>query len=231
MVFGLSSSMAVFRPKVLHTVHIVEVVLIGTVIAITIARIAIMGRITSRADTMSIGMGAKSLAFIAYQFPTQHVNSLKRWGSLKANSILNFMDIIFWAVVVYLMAQSDARSCPVATCTLSKLVLALGVILSVVSCYTFLASFKDKVSVHSGNTDIENGRYDMSQSGQQSLNPYNGTPYSMTPSREPSPSPSPYGASHSPEPYNTGYYGQQVPPAYHSHLSADTTYNSRGNGA
>lgn len=176
------------------------------------------------------------------------------------------MDIIFWAAVVYLMAQSDARSCPVATCTLSKLVLALGVILrfvmpitpgsvvwihqtnssspcSVVSCYTFLASFilfkesrasyKDTVSVHSGNTDIENGRYDMSQSGQQSLNPYNGTPYSMTPSREPSPSPSPspYGASHSPDPYNTGYYGQQVPPAYHSHLSADTTYNGRGNGA
>ncbi|KAI4591841.1 hypothetical protein KJ359_012160 [Pestalotiopsis sp. 9143b] len=202
-----------------------------------------MGRITSRADTMSIGMGAKSLAFIAYQFLTQHVNSLKRWGSLKANSILNFMDIIFWAAVVYLMAQSDARSCPVATCTLSKLVLALGVILSVVSCYTFLASFilfkesrasyKDTVSVHSGNTDIENGRYDMSQSGQQSLNPYNGTPYSMTPSREPSPSPSPspYGPSHSPDPYNTGYYGQQVPPAYHSHLSADTTYNGRGNGA
>lgn len=56
MVFGLSSSMVVFRPKVLHTVHIVEVVLIVTVIAITIARIAIMGRITSRADTMSIGM-------------------------------------------------------------------------------------------------------------------------------------------------------------------------------
>ncbi|KAH6648051.1 hypothetical protein BKA67DRAFT_683382 [Truncatella angustata] len=129
----IAAMTGIFNHRLLFVVHIVEVILIITAISITVARIAIMGRITSRADTMSIGMGAKSLLFIAYQLLTQHVESLKRWGSLKANTILNCLDIVFWAAVVYLMAQANALSCPVQTCALSKLVVALGVILRFVA--------------------------------------------------------------------------------------------------
>jgi hypothetical protein len=48
---------------------------------------------------------------ILYQVLTEHVARFHRWASLKANLILNCLEIIFWAVVGGMSMQSLNRFC------------------------------------------------------------------------------------------------------------------------
>jgi hypothetical protein len=50
------------------------------------------------------------------------VDKLKRFGSLKANAILNTMDIVFWAVVMGLAFNMATKVCVGANCAIGILV-------------------------------------------------------------------------------------------------------------
>ncbi|KAI8234497.1 hypothetical protein K4K57_004874 [Colletotrichum sp. SAR 10_99] len=83
-----------FDPRHKTKVHILQLVIMTTAIILTIARMA-MPVITTRANMMALTMGIKSFIIIGYQLITGHKERFKKWASLKANAILNTMEIVF----------------------------------------------------------------------------------------------------------------------------------------
>jgi hypothetical protein len=71
---------------------------------------------------LTVSQSLKTYAFLAYEYLTQKVDQFKRFGSLKANAILNTMDIIFWAVVMGLAFNMAAQVCIGANCAIGILV-------------------------------------------------------------------------------------------------------------
>lgn len=69
---------------------------------------------------------------LQYQLLTEHVSRFKRWGSLKAYAILNGLEIVFWAAVVFLMIQANVARCVGVGCTLSWIIIGLAVVLAYV---------------------------------------------------------------------------------------------------
>ncbi|KAJ4419575.1 hypothetical protein N0V82_004878 [Gnomoniopsis sp. IMI 355080] len=122
-------------------VHIVELVVIVAVLAISGARLTMPGLPRTRANTIALGFSAKSIVFIAYQLLTEHVARFSRWKSLKANAILNGLEIVFWGAVVFLLIQANVAICIGTGCTLSWVVVGLAISLSSLSTYAFAISF------------------------------------------------------------------------------------------
>ncbi|KAI8171113.1 hypothetical protein K4K49_004408 [Colletotrichum sp. SAR 10_70] len=83
-----------FDPRHKTKVHILQLVIMTTAIVLTIARMA-MPVITTRANMMALTMGIKSFIIIGYQLLTGHKERFRKWASLKANAILNTMEIVF----------------------------------------------------------------------------------------------------------------------------------------
>jgi hypothetical protein len=71
--------------------------------------------------------GAKSLIIILYQVLTEHVAYLRKWASLKAYTILNVLEIVFWAAVVVLIIQANVNICVAPGCTLGWIVAVIGI--------------------------------------------------------------------------------------------------------
>ncbi|VUC28745.1 unnamed protein product [Clonostachys rosea] len=114
--------------------HIIETIMI--IVAIILAGVRLTKITTrTRTDMMAIAMGAKSLVVIAYQLLSEHVAQWKRFASLKANLILNSLEIVFWAAVAFMAIQSNTRSCSGASCGLGWGVLVIAILVSNVSIY------------------------------------------------------------------------------------------------
>ncbi|KAF6805493.1 hypothetical protein CMUS01_14603 [Colletotrichum musicola] len=137
-----------FSPRLKSPIHLLQLLLVAVTLGISVARIFMPNRPRGRSGTMALGMvsphkqqAAKSLVIILYQVLTEHVASLKRWASLKANLILNAMEIVFWAAVVYMSIQSQTQQvCIGVSCTLGWVVVVLGILLSMVAgCATIIA--------------------------------------------------------------------------------------------
>ncbi|ROW03117.1 hypothetical protein VMCG_05820 [Cytospora schulzeri] len=122
-------------------IHVVELVLIVAVLAISGARLTMPGLPRGRANTIALGFSAKSIGFISYQLLTEHVRSFRKWKSYKANTIINGMEIVFWGAVVYLLIQANIKVCVGTGCTLSWVIVALAICLSLLSSYAFLISY------------------------------------------------------------------------------------------
>ncbi|KAJ4397799.1 hypothetical protein N0V93_002036 [Gnomoniopsis smithogilvyi] len=122
-------------------VHIVELVIIVAVLAISGARLTMPGLPRTRANTIALGFSAKSIAFIAYQLLSEHVARFSRWKSLKAYAILNGLEIVFWGAVVFLLIQANIQVCIGTGCILSWVVVGLAISLSTLSTYAFAISF------------------------------------------------------------------------------------------
>lgn len=71
---------------------------------------------------LTVSQSLKTYAFLAYEYVTQKVDKFKRFGSLKANAILNTMDIVFWAVVMGLAFNMATQVCIGANCAIGILV-------------------------------------------------------------------------------------------------------------
>lgn len=52
---------------------------------------------------------------------------LRRWRSLKAYSIINGLEVIFWAAVVFLLIQANINVCVGVGCTLSWVVVGMSI--------------------------------------------------------------------------------------------------------
>ncbi|KAL3426346.1 hypothetical protein PVAG01_03137 [Phlyctema vagabunda] len=96
-----------------------------------------------RSNTIALSMGAKSLIFVAYQVLTEYVSKFRRWASAKANFILNCIDIVSWAAVVFMGIQANLKMCSGTGCLLSWIVIALGGCLSLLSVVTSYISWGD----------------------------------------------------------------------------------------
>lgn len=68
------------------------------------------------------------MIIIWYQILTEHFSRCRRWKSLKAYSILNGLEVVFWAAVVFLVIQANIQRCVGLGCTLSWVALGFAVI-------------------------------------------------------------------------------------------------------
>ncbi|OQD98925.1 hypothetical protein PENSOL_c008G10525 [Penicillium solitum] len=136
--------MALFHSHHKFKVHLVQVLLAVVIIALSVARMLLSGQQTrTRASTMGIGMGAKSLVIILYQLLTEHVSRLQRWASLKAYLILNSLEIVFWGAVVFLVLQANLQVCVGTGCALGWVVIVLSANMNLLSVYTTVVSYLD----------------------------------------------------------------------------------------
>ncbi|KAF2832562.1 hypothetical protein CC86DRAFT_280172 [Ophiobolus disseminans] len=108
--------------------HLIQGVLITIVIGLSVPRLFMKNQPRTRAGTIALGMGAKSLIFLAYMLLTEHVQKLKRWHSYKANVILSCLEILFWGAVAFLVLQANLDRCEGITCTLSWIVVGVAVV-------------------------------------------------------------------------------------------------------
>ncbi|KZL79497.1 cytochrome p450 protein [Colletotrichum incanum] len=136
-------------------VHILQLVLMTVAIILTVARMS-MPVPTTRANMMALTMslfgtgadqmriqGLKSLIIIGYQLLTTHKERFKKWASLKANAILNTLEIVFWFVAFGLLCSANGTFCTGASCALSWVVTLIVMVLIVLAFQTSVVSIKD----------------------------------------------------------------------------------------
>ncbi|KUJ09828.1 uncharacterized protein LY89DRAFT_597421 [Mollisia scopiformis] len=165
--------MGFFSNRYMFAVHVLQIILVLLAIGGSVVRLLIVkvpaGAPRSRANTMALGMGAKSLIVILYQVLSEHTAMFRKWASLKANMILNCMEIVFWAAVVFLMIQANLKFCVGTNCILSWVVTGVAGTLSTVAAYTAIVSIMDfrcfkSTGMHRGsevelkNEQVEDGR-------------------------------------------------------------------------
>ncbi|KAF4450398.1 2og-fe oxygenase family [Fusarium albosuccineum] len=118
----------------------------------------------ARAKDPSKYNGSRNVILL-YEILTEHVRSLKRYGSLKAYAILNALEIVFWGAVVFLMIQANIKYCVGTNCALSWVVVVLGIILNMLASYMAVCTKwkKDQGTSHVGqvNTNITRAQIDM----------------------------------------------------------------------
>ncbi|TDZ13687.1 hypothetical protein C8035_v009146 [Colletotrichum spinosum] len=142
-----------FDPRYKTKVHILQLVVMLVAIILTIARMA-MPVMTTRANMMALTMvrpselsniptGIKSVVIIGYQLLTEHKARFRKWASLKANAILNTLEIVFWFVALGLLMQANTRLCSGASCALSWIVTLFCAVLIVLAFQTSVFSIKE----------------------------------------------------------------------------------------
>ncbi|QMW35955.1 hypothetical protein G4B84_011484 [Aspergillus flavus NRRL3357] len=99
---------------------------------------------------------AKSLVIILYQLVTEHVTALQKWASLKAYTILNALEIVFWAAVAILTIQANVQMCVAPGCILGWGVAITGINLSVLAIYATIICYpREAISLHQDTTVFE----------------------------------------------------------------------------
>ncbi|KAL5615797.1 hypothetical protein FOBRF1_004545 [Fusarium oxysporum] len=124
---------------------VLQVVTITIAFILGIAKVATKpsGIPMTRSDIMAITMSLKSYAFLAYEYVTQKLDKFKRFGSLKANAILNTMDIVFWAVVMGLAFNMATKVCIGANCALGIIVGLVALVVAFVNFWAAVIAWKD----------------------------------------------------------------------------------------
>lgn len=117
-------------PRYKLPVHIVQIILVAVAIGLSVPRLFMKNQPRTRANTIAMGMGAKSLVIIGYQILTEHVRYFHQWASLKANAILNALENVFWGAVVFLVLQANLKRCVGVGCTLSWIVVGVSIVLT-----------------------------------------------------------------------------------------------------
>ncbi|OJD32614.1 cytochrome p450 protein [Diplodia corticola] len=131
-----------FDPRSTVWMHAIQVVLIVVAVILTLVRMT-MKVPTTRANTMALSMGMKSLVIISYELLTERVAKFRRWHSLKANAILNSLEVVFWAAVMFLIFKANLTSCSGASCALSWVVAVLALILHMLYFQTAVVAILD----------------------------------------------------------------------------------------
>ncbi|KAI9037782.1 uncharacterized protein KD926_011571 [Aspergillus affinis] len=123
--------------------HCFQILLVVIVIGFTILRMFMKNQPRTRATTMGLGMGAKSLVIIAYQLLTEYVDRLRKWASFKAYTILNALEIVFWAAVVFLNIQVNVKACVSPGCEMGWTVMVIALLISGLAVYATILSLNE----------------------------------------------------------------------------------------
>ncbi|KEZ40887.1 hypothetical protein SAPIO_CDS7881 [Scedosporium apiospermum] len=109
--------------------QVVYLMLVFLAIVLTGVRISKIQGPTTRSDTLAIVMGIKSIIIFTYQLITSHVERFRKWGSLRANKILDCMEVVFWFVVVIISFMGVSKRCQGSACALGVIVALIAMIL------------------------------------------------------------------------------------------------------
>lgn len=71
----------------------------------------------------------KTIVVLLYQILSSHVERFRKWASLKAYAILNFMEILFWFVVVIVTFIGVSQFCSGVSCGLTWISVLIAIIL------------------------------------------------------------------------------------------------------
>ncbi|KAF5579702.1 hypothetical protein FPANT_9553 [Fusarium pseudoanthophilum] len=128
-----------------NKVFILQIVTTTIAFILGIAKVATKpsGIPMTRSDIMAITMSLKTYAFLAYEYLTQKVDKFKKFGSLKANAVLNTMDIVFWAVVMGLAFNMATQVCIGANCAIGILVGLVALVVMLVNFWAAVIAWKD----------------------------------------------------------------------------------------
>lgn len=72
------------------------------------------------------------MVIITYHILTEHRERFSRWRSYKAYAILNGLEIVFWAAVVFLIVQANIKSCVGISCTLRWVAMGVSIVIKYV---------------------------------------------------------------------------------------------------
>lgn len=71
----------------------------------------------------------KSLVILSYEVLTERVQKLRRWGSLKAYSILNCIEFVFWVAATAITGMGLTRRCAGTSCGLGVVIMLVTITL------------------------------------------------------------------------------------------------------
>ncbi|KAK0100814.1 hypothetical protein ONS95_007262 [Cadophora gregata] len=127
-------------PSLMASVHIAQVILVLSVLGVAVVnRFVIENPPPGRAGIMVFGIAGKSLIIIAYQVLSKKYH---KWFSLRANIILNCLEVIFWAAVVFMSIQANMQFCNGIHCTLNWIMSFLGGITATVTGFATIISIR-----------------------------------------------------------------------------------------
>ncbi|EGU82035.1 hypothetical protein FOXB_07453 [Fusarium oxysporum f. sp. conglutinans Fo5176] len=134
-----------FEQQWKNKVSIAQISMITIAFCLGIAKLATKpGHIpTNRSDIMVITMSIKSYVFLAYEFATQKMDKFRRFGSHKANTVLNTVDIVFWMVVMGLAFTVVSQICVGVNCGIGILVGLAALLVAFVNFWAAVIAWKD----------------------------------------------------------------------------------------
>ncbi|KAL4869872.1 hypothetical protein BDV12DRAFT_195880 [Aspergillus spectabilis] len=122
--------MDILNPHHKTKIHILQLFLVTTIIGFSIPRFFLTaGSERLKESTLGLAMGAKSLLIILYQLLCEHIRRFQRWGSPRAYLILNTLEIILWAAVVFIVLAANVEVCEGMDCALGWVVVSLAVLM------------------------------------------------------------------------------------------------------
>ncbi|KAH8721653.1 hypothetical protein BGZ61DRAFT_586457 [Ilyonectria robusta] len=136
---------AFFDTRYKFPVQLLQLFLVHVVLILSVVRMfnRPAGAPRTRANTMSLGMSAKSLVILLYELLSEHVRAFKKWKSLKAYVILNGLENVFWGAVVFMLIQANIKFCQGINCTLSWVIVTLAIILNMLASYMTVVTWLD----------------------------------------------------------------------------------------
>ncbi|CAG8955225.1 hypothetical protein HYFRA_00007242 [Hymenoscyphus fraxineus] len=115
-----------------HTIlticHVLQFSVIAAVLGISAYRMMNPGLVTSRNDTMVMGIAAKGLVIMAYMIYTEKCQNLKKWSSIKANFILSCTEVVFWAAGAIIPFMNVSNCIPGLGCYLVYIMIGLAAV-------------------------------------------------------------------------------------------------------
>ncbi|KAI5363745.1 hypothetical protein Slin14017_G057090 [Septoria linicola] len=130
-----------FNSRYKLPVQIVYIILVIAAMGISVPRMFMKNQPRTRANTIALGMGAKSLILIGYELLSEHVRKFHKWRSYKAYTIINLLEIVFWGAVIFLLIQANIKICNGIGCTLSWIVMGIAILLNQLAVYCFLVCY------------------------------------------------------------------------------------------
>jgi hypothetical protein len=151
--------------------HCIEIVLITIAIILTGVCIG-LAPFVGRGDIMVIAIvslvhlpqkkhplmtskGVKSILFIAYQIVTERSTRYRKWASLKANVVLNSIEIPFWLVVIILKFMGVSTFCSGSSCGVSVIIGLVAIVIFVIVLQVAAISWIDWL--HFKRNGVERG--------------------------------------------------------------------------
>ncbi|KAF2757396.1 hypothetical protein EJ05DRAFT_388571 [Pseudovirgaria hyperparasitica] len=160
---------ALLSPKCKVPLHVVYAILTVLAIGLSAPRLFMKNQPRTRANTIALGVGAKSLIILQYQLLTEHVARLRKWRSLKAFTILNSLEIVFWAAVVFLIIQANIKICVGTGCILSWIVMAIAIPLSMLAAWAAAICWVEWRAEKAVKRGIVGGGFDSRESEGETL--------------------------------------------------------------